>query len=147
VGRGTLRAAGCEPRRDRHGGSREIEETTTLGWDSDARKWICSRALAFSVRGDDDGRWDGDARKWIYSRALAISSVREARDVDLLASAGLLFSEAMEAPCLGGGDKEEIRPSTAYGWSGASNRETNKFGHRCCHCHCRQQTMPTLVEK
>jgi hypothetical protein len=48
--------------------------------------------------------------------------VREARDVDLLASAGLLFSEAMEAPCLGG-DKEEIRPSTAYGWSGASNTD------------------------
>ena len=72
--------------------------------------------------------------------------------MDLLASAGLLFSEAMEAPCRGGeGDKEEIRPLHSV-WLGKwcfKQRDKQVWAPLLLLLLPLQlqQTMPTLVEK
>lgn len=73
--------------------------------------------------------------------------------MDLLASAGLLFSEAMEAPCRGGeGDKEEIRPLHSV-WLGKwcfKQRDKQVWAPLLLLLLLPlqlQQTMPTLVEK
>jgi hypothetical protein len=104
-GRGTLWAAGCEPRRDRHGGSPEIDETTTLGQRRAEVDLLASAGLhtpcvetttdaaGTATRGSGSTRQVASAghvraseapETWTCSRALAFSSLRPWR---LLAAA------------------------------------------------------------